>query len=145
MKRLLLSLAGIAGGYLAGSLVLRVVLIALGPRLRGSTAVFYAPAAGLWLAGLGAALLAFCWSFRPGRRGWWPAVLAAAMGAGIDCAGLKKINIITTTTVNGQVRWHFESRWLFAASLALGILVLACALWKSWKPEVPPKVPGPGL
>ena len=84
-------------------------------------------AAGFWLLGLVAALLAIRWVFtsRPGLAAI--AALAAAVIAGV---GLTQFRIVASKAVNGVTQWRFDSRWFFSALLVLAVIGLAGALWK---------------
>jgi hypothetical protein len=131
LKRSLLLLASGVGAYLAGVLMVKTLLIVLARKLSGSPYAFFAPAIGLWLMGISATLLSLFWSFVSNPRRFWPAAIWSALAIGFSCSGLTQIHIVSTTTVNGQVTSHIESKWFFLASLALGLLLLGNALWKA--------------
>ena len=87
----------------------------------------------VWLTGIAAAMLAIRWSLWSVRRRFWPAVILSFMSLAIAYVGITRVNFNSTRTVNGHVTWRFDSRWLFMASLVLGIFALGCTLWKKRK------------
>ena len=130
MKRALLLLVLTSGGYLAGIMIVKAVVGALGSKWYSSAYTFYAPAWVLWLSGIAAILLAMYWSLISIPRRFWPAAVSSAVVMGCSCCGLARIHIVTTTTVNGHLQSRFEFRWLFVLSLWWGVLTLAYRLWK---------------
>jgi hypothetical protein len=130
MKRVLWLLVWTAGAYFAGLMILKAALIALGRTLYLSSYTFYAPAVVLWLMCIAPTLLALHWSFISIPRRFWPAAVSSALAIGISCSGLKRIHIVSTTTVNGHITSRFEFKWLFVASLVLAALTLAYTFWK---------------
>jgi hypothetical protein len=135
MKRVFWLLVWTAGAYFAGLIILHASLIAMGRTLYLSSYTYYAPAVALWLMGIASALLALHWSFISIPRRFWPAAVSSALAIGISCSGLKRIHIVSTTTVNGHITSRFEFRWLFVASLVLASLTLAYSFWKQRKPN----------
>jgi hypothetical protein len=86
-----------------------------------------------WLAGIVASVLAIRWSFLSVRGRFWPAVILSLASLAIAYYGITRFNFNSTTTVNGQVKWRFDSRWPFMASLVLGTFALVCTIWKKTK------------
>jgi hypothetical protein len=87
-------------------------------------------AAVLWLLSIFAVVLAFRWSFLsvPGR--FWPAVILSTASIVTGYLGLTRFHIAAAKTVNGQLQWRFDSRWLFIVTLLFGAFTLAYTLWK---------------
>lgn len=141
MKKALLLLASIAGGYFGGILILRTILRTVGPQLYQSVSIF-APAAILWLLALAALALGLRRLVTSGPRNIWRAAISSAVAIGISCSGLTEIHLSSTTTVNGRVTSHIESKWFFWASLALSLATFTYALWRSRKPTTPVQLSG---
>jgi hypothetical protein len=86
-------------------------------------------AAGLWVLGVVACLLALRWTFSQRRR--FAAAIISSLGALlIGYLGMTQFRITASKAVNGQVQWRFDSRWFFIALLLLAAFTLACAVWK---------------
>jgi hypothetical protein len=78
-------------------------------------------------------VLAIRWSFFsvPGR--FWPGVILSLGTLVIAYYGITRFNFNSTTTVNGQVKWRFDSMWPFMGSSVLGAFALAGTIWKKTK------------
>jgi len=90
----------------------------------------FAVPAGLWLASMIACIMAFRWSFLSVRGRFWLAVILSLLALGLGYVGMTRMRVISTTTVNGEVKWRFDSNWLFVSSLVLGGSVLVYTIWK---------------
>jgi hypothetical protein len=92
--------------------------------------VFLGILAVIWLASIVTAILAFRWSYLsvPGRS--LPAIILSLAALAISYYGLTRFHFDSTRTVNGQVKWRFDSNWLFTVSLILGACALTYTLWK---------------
>ena len=86
-------------------------------------------AAGLWVLGMVACVLALRWSFSRRRR-CVGAIISSLGALLIGYLGMTQLRITASKSVNGQVQWRFDSRWFFVALLLLAVFTLACALWK---------------
>jgi hypothetical protein len=86
-----------------------------------------------WLAGIVASVLAIRWSFWSVRGRFWPAVILSLASLAIAYYGITRFHFNSTTTVGGQVKWRFDSRWPFMASLVLGAFALVRTIWKKMK------------
>jgi hypothetical protein len=87
----------------------------------------------LWLASIAAGLCAFGWGFLAARRRFWLAVVLSLVALLISYLGLTHFSFAYSTTVNGVETSSISSKWFFMASLLLGALALACAMWRKWK------------
>jgi TctA family transporter len=92
--------------------------------------VFYGLLAGFWLASIVACVLAIRWSCLAVRTRFLAAVILSLSALGIAYLGITRFHFSSTTTVNGQVEWRFDSRWLFIVSLVLGAFALGYTIWK---------------
>jgi hypothetical protein len=81
--------------------------------------------AAFWLISIMACVLAFRWSFLSVRRRFLPAVILAISALVIGYLGMTRFHIVYSKTVNGQLRWRFDSRWFFIVPLVLGVTALA--------------------
>ena len=115
------------GGFLAGYVALKVARVSPQPGLT------YAMFAAHWLATIAACVLAFQCSFPSIQHRFWAGVVLSILAIGSSCWGLTRIHITWSQTVNGQLRWRFDSGWFFTASLVLGVLALVYTLWKRWR------------
>jgi hypothetical protein len=59
-------------------------------------------------------------------------IMCSLAGLVVSYLGITRFRIVASKTVNGQVRWHFDSQTFFIISLVLGAAALAYTLWK-WK------------
>ena len=71
------------------------------------------------------ALLAIRWS-----RRFWLAVILSLLALAFAYYGMTRFRFDSTTTVNGHVKWRFDSKWLFIGSLILGAFALGCSIWR---------------
>jgi len=92
--------------------------------------VFYGVLAGSWVASIVACVLATRWSCSSAPRRFMPAVVLSLSALAIAYLGITRFFFTSTTTVNGQVKWRFDSRWPFMASLVLSALALGYTIWK---------------
>jgi hypothetical protein len=83
-----------------------------------------------WLMSIVACVLALRWSFLSMQGRFWPAVILSSLAVVIGYLGITRIHIIHSQTVNGQLQWHFDSRWFFLVPLLLGALALIYTIWK---------------
>jgi hypothetical protein len=103
--------------------------------------IYRAVLGGGWVVSMVACVLAMRWSFSSGRRRFGPALILSLSALAISFLGIARFNYTSTTTVNGVVTWRFDSRWLFMASMFLGVCALVGTLWRGRKPvgqDVPP-------
>lgn len=91
-------------------------------------------AAIVWLLSCGASLLAVYWNCRAGRSRRAPAFILSAIGLLTGYAGLSRIQLHASKTVNDHVVWSFNSRWFFIAALVVGSAALALTGW-NWMKE----------
>ena len=91
-------------------------------------------AAALWLVSMCGCVLAFRWSWVsvPGR--FWPAVILSIAALALGYLGMTRFHVVASKTVNGQLLWHFDSRWFFILTLLFGALTLTYTLWKKRRP-----------
>jgi hypothetical protein len=87
-------------------------------------------AAALWLVSMCGCVLAFRWSWLsvPGR--FWAAVTLSIAALVLGFLGMTRFHVFASKTVNGQVQWHFDSRWFFLVTLLFGTFTLGYTLWK---------------
>ena len=84
----------------------------------------------LWLASMTACVVAARLARLPDRRtSWVPAVLSFAALA-IGYLGLTHFHFEASETVNGAVRWRFDTRWLFFVTVVAGACVAGYSLWR---------------
>lgn len=95
--------------------------------------VFYGLLAGFWLSSIVACVLAIRWSCLSIRTRFLPAVILSVSALAIAYFGIARFYFNSTTTVNGQVKWRFDSKWLFIVSLVLGAFALGYAIWRKWR------------
>ena len=95
--------------------------------------VFYGLLAGSWLASLVGCVLAIRWSCLSVPRRFLPAVILSLSVLAIAYLRSTRFHVSTTTLVNGHVKWRFDSRWLFTASMVLAAFALVYAIWKKWR------------
>ena len=105
--------------------------------------VLGATAATVWLLGVAACVLALAWSFASPRRYSRGAVALALLGAVIAYLGLTRISLNWSETVNGQVRWHIDTKWFFSGLLVAALATLAFALWQTLKYNPPRRLAPP--
>ena len=67
--------------------------------------VYYGILAGSWLVSLVAGALPIRWSFWPVRGRFLPAVVLSFLALAIGYLGTTRFYTVTTTTVNGQLKW----------------------------------------
>lgn len=77
-----------------------------------------------------ACAIAFRWAWIGARTKFLPAMVLSAFSAGMGWLGTMLFNFRASKTVNGQVQFRFDSRWLFGVSLVLGIAVLLYSVIK---------------
>jgi hypothetical protein len=85
-------------------------------------------AAVLWLLSVVACVLALRWSSIPRR--FWAAIILSGVALIIGYLGITRFHVVASETVNGQLRWRFDSKWFFIATLVLGAITLGYTLWK---------------
>jgi hypothetical protein len=95
--------------------------------------VYFAGLAVFWLFSIVASVVAIRWSFLSVRGRFLPAVILLLSALVIAYLGITRFHFDSTTTVNGHVKWRFDSRWLFIASLVLGVFALVYTIWKKRK------------
>ena len=88
-------------------------------------------AAMLWLLSIVACVLALRWSSVPRR--FWAAIILSGVALIIGYLGMTRFHIVASETVNGQLRWRFDSHWFFIATLVSAAFTLAYTLWKRTK------------
>ncbi len=84
-------------------------------------------ATGLWLVSLICAGLAIAFGWRAAAHRFWASIVLAIATLVMGCVGLR-LHITYSRTVNGH-GWSIDSKWFFVATLILGALALALALW----------------
>jgi hypothetical protein len=84
-------------------------------------------AAGLWLVSLICTGLSIALGWHAAARRFWASIVLAIATLVIGCMGLR-LHITYSQTVNGH-GWSIDSKWFFVATLILGALALALALW----------------
>jgi hypothetical protein len=120
-----------AAAYFSSWILLDAILNALGNKLYASAIIFYSPALALWFIALTASLLALQRASSSTHPTFWPAAIFSTLAIGVSATGLTRIHIVSTQTVNGQLRRGIESWWFFTATLLLGLLALAWSHCKS--------------
>ena len=94
-----------------------------------SLAVF----AVFWLASMAFAFLAIGWSLFAARAKTLPAGILSLLAVIIGCLGSTRFHLSWTAWANGKLQYHYDTRWFFIAPLVLGVLALACTVWKKVK------------
>jgi len=90
-----------------------------------------------WLISIIACLLAMRWSFLAVRGRFGPALILSLLAFAIGYLGIAHFHYTSTTTVNGVLKWRFDSRWLFIASLVLSAFALVYTIWRRGKSAHP--------
>ena len=90
-----------------------------------------------WLISIIACLLAIRWSFLAVRRRFGPALILSLLALAIACLGIARFYYTSTTTVNGVLKWRFDSKWLFIVSLVLSAFTVIYTIWRRGKSAHP--------
>src|SRR5579871_1909205 len=94
----------------------------------------------LWLVSIVACVVSLRWSLFSLPRRFWPAVAFSALALMGGFVGIY-YRVIASTMVNGRVRWKFDSRPFFIATLIAAALTLAFAIWRQKKKGAMPTSP----
>jgi protein-S-isoprenylcysteine O-methyltransferase Ste14 len=86
--------------------------------------------AGFWLISMASCVMAIKWSFFGGRRRILPAAILSLLALIIGCLGSTRFHLTWETWTNGQLQYHYDTRWFFIAPLVLGSFALACTVWQ---------------
>src|SRR4051812_17313832 len=95
--------------------------------------VLFGVAGALWLTSMIACVLALRWSRCCLPRRFPASLIASALALAIGYLGMTRLHVAASKTVNGQVQWRFDSRWLFTVTLLFSAFTLAYTLWKQRK------------
>lgn len=91
--------------------------------------------AGFWLASMAFAVLAIWWSLFAARGRILTAGFMSLSALAIGCLGSTRFHLTWTAWANGQLQYHYDTRWFFIAPLVLGVFALACTVWKKVRPS----------
>jgi len=94
----------------------------------------------IWVAGCAACFQSFQLARQRHRTRYVTAIVFAAAAVGAGLLGISRFRVNYSQTVNGQMRWHIDSRWFFAALLAIATAALVHAVWR--KVNAPPSSRG---
>ncbi len=86
-----------------------------------------------WLLAMTAGSLSIRWTFRAIPQRFVPAVICAILGFLIGYFGMTRFRVEVSQKVNGQVQWHFDSKWWFLVPMLFGLVALGYAIWKRSK------------
>ena len=85
---------------------------------------------GFWLASMALAVLGIrCSLFAAGGRILTAAILSLS-ALTIGLLGSTQFHLTWTAWANGQLQYHYDTRWFFIAPLVLGAIALACTVRK---------------
>ncbi len=87
-------------------------------------------AAIVWFLSCATALVGIVCSYDVRRRVW--GMVLAFVAALIAYLGLTRIHVSGSKTVNGQVQWKFDSKWLFIVALVFAVISFGIAFW-NWR------------
>jgi hypothetical protein len=83
-----------------------------------------------WLASMAFAVLAIRWSLFAARGRILTAAILSLSALTIGLLGSTHFHLTWTAWANGQLQYHYDTRWFFVAPLVLGGFALACTVWK---------------
>jgi hypothetical protein len=86
--------------------------------------------AGFWLISMASCVLAIRWSFSAARERIVLGAILSLSALTIACLGSTHFYLTWETWTNGQLQYHYDTRWLFIAPLVLGSFALVCTVWK---------------
>ena len=86
--------------------------------------------AGFWLISMAFCVLAIRWSLFAARGRILPAAILSLSALTIACLGSTHFYLTWTAWANGQLQYHYDTRWFFIAPLVLGSFALVCTVWK---------------
>jgi len=92
--------------------------------------IYLAILLGIWSLSIVANILAIRWSCVSIQSRFIPAMALSFLALFVSCLGAARYSFSTTRTVNGVVKWRFDTRWLFIVSLILSVCAILLALWK---------------
>ena len=75
-------------------------------------------------------IFAYRWSARSVPNRFWPAVILSLVTMVLALIALKGFQFTASRSVNGRLVWHFDSKWLFIAGFAVGVLTLVYTIYK---------------
>jgi len=85
---------------------------------------------GFWLASMAFAVLAMRWSLFAARGRILTAGILSLSALTIGFLGSTHFHLTWTAWANGQLQYHYDTRWFFIAPLVLGVFALACTVRK---------------
>jgi hypothetical protein len=85
---------------------------------------------GFWLAGVASAVLAIWWSLFAARGRILTAAILSLSALTIGFLGSTHFHLTWTAWANGQLQYHYDTRWFFIAPLVLGVFALTCTVRK---------------
>jgi hypothetical protein len=83
-----------------------------------------------WLLSMTLAVMAIWWSLFSARGRILTATILSLSALTIGLLGSTYFHITWTGWANGQLQYHYDTRWLFIAPLVLGVFALACTVRK---------------
>ena len=89
--------------------------------------------AGFWLVSMAFCVLAIWWSLFAARGRIVPAAILSISALTIACLGSTHFCLTWTAWANGQLQYHYDTRWFFIAPLVLGSFALVCTVRKKMK------------
>lgn len=84
----------------------------------------------IWIACCAAAFQSFQWSRRRHRPRHAASLILSGLSVAGGVVGLTMLQLDSSQTENGVVRWHLNSRWFFAVALILGVTAFGHGLWR---------------
>jgi len=102
-----------------------------------SISTLYGLTAAIWLLSFTAALLGLWWTFRPGQRWRWAALVSSCLALAVSYFGLSRLHLAVSRTTNGRLDWSINSKWFFLVSLMIGAVALILTLWHWRKAGIP--------
>jgi hypothetical protein len=86
--------------------------------------------AGFWLISMIFCALAIRWSLFAARARILPAAILSLSALTIACLGSTRFYFTWEAWANGQLKYHYDTRWFFIAPLVLGSFGLIGTVWK---------------
>ncbi len=78
--------------------------------------------AGFWLISMALCALAIWWSLFAARGRVLRAALLSLSALAIAFVGSTRVYVTSKAWANGQLQYHYDTRWFFLAPLVLGLL-----------------------
>ncbi len=95
-----------------------------------NSTMLFGMCAVIWLASMIACVVAVRLARRVDQGWTWTPAFLSVSALAIGYLGLTRFRLEASETVNGVMRWHFDSRWLFVVTLVVGTCVAGYCLWR---------------